>query len=462
VSDGSLSDSETITITVANVNQIPVLNPIGNQTVNEGQLLSFTVSATDVDGDPLTYSARSLPAGASFTGQSFSWTPGFNQAGSYTVTFSVSDGSRISEESITITVVDVPLPDLYISTLSTAPTNVQPGGSLSVSNSISNGGTATAGSFTIAFSLWPSGGTRDIPLTQTRSVSSLAAGATSTATTTVTVPATTPLGTYRICAIPDSSKVIAETNETNNSICWGSIQVTLPDLIMTKVSGPTSAATGNFILVSTTVKNNGSIGIASSTIGIYLSGDTTITAADVLLGTLAVPDLASGVSRTAGIYVSIPMSTTPGTYYLGAIADYNKTRPESNETNNSLTGNSILLDKPDLIISSLSGPTAAARGTTLTITNAVKNQGPVASTGFYVAFYLSTDAMITTEDIYLGWRYLSGLAAGVTNSATTSVTVPSTVKPRLYYLGAIADYNNRITEKSESNNALKGNMITVR
>ncbi len=107
VSDGSLTDSETITITVNNVNQAPVLAPIGNKTVNEGQLLEFTISATDPDGDPLTYSASNLPSGASFdpATRTFSWTPSYIQAGPYEdVHFEVTDGTLTDSEDIDITV----------------------------------------------------------------------------------------------------------------------------------------------------------------------------------------------------------------------------------------------------------------------------------------------------------------------------------------------------------------------
>jgi hypothetical protein len=90
------------------LNQPPVLDPIGNRTVNEGELLTFTVSATDPDGDPLTYSASNLPFGATFLGQTFSWTPEYNQAGIYAgVHFQASDGSLTGFENITITVNNV-------------------------------------------------------------------------------------------------------------------------------------------------------------------------------------------------------------------------------------------------------------------------------------------------------------------------------------------------------------------
>jgi len=78
--------------------------------VDEGQLLQFTVLASDPDGDTLTYSASNLPQGASFANQTLSWTPDYSQAGTYhNVHFQVSDGSLTDSEDITITVNDVVL-----------------------------------------------------------------------------------------------------------------------------------------------------------------------------------------------------------------------------------------------------------------------------------------------------------------------------------------------------------------
>lgn len=91
------------------VNMPPVLDPVGNPSVPEGQALSFAVNAADPENDPLTYTASSLPQGAVFTGNIFTWTPAFNQAGSYKITFTVSDGHFSDKETITITVRDVSL-----------------------------------------------------------------------------------------------------------------------------------------------------------------------------------------------------------------------------------------------------------------------------------------------------------------------------------------------------------------
>jgi hypothetical protein len=106
VTDGELTDFENITITVT-ANHAPVLQPIGDKSINEGQQLQFTISATDADNDALTYTASGLPGGASFNANShtFSWTPDAAQVGSYPdVHFEATDGELVASEDITITV----------------------------------------------------------------------------------------------------------------------------------------------------------------------------------------------------------------------------------------------------------------------------------------------------------------------------------------------------------------------
>jgi hypothetical protein len=92
------------------VNDPPVLAPINNKTVNEGQLLSFNLAAMDVNGDILSYSASNLPSGATFnqTTGAFIWTPTFIQARIYpAVHFEVTDGVLMVSENITVTVINV-------------------------------------------------------------------------------------------------------------------------------------------------------------------------------------------------------------------------------------------------------------------------------------------------------------------------------------------------------------------
>ena len=88
-SDGSLSASDTFTLTITPVNDAPVVAlPIADQSVAEGTAWSFQVPAdafSDVDGDSLTYTATlsdgsALPSWLAFDAatRTFSGTPPLN------------------------------------------------------------------------------------------------------------------------------------------------------------------------------------------------------------------------------------------------------------------------------------------------------------------------------------------------------------------------------------------------
>ena len=92
-----------------NTNRAPALTAIGGKTVAENGTLSFVITATDADGEALTFTATGLPSGASFTpgSRSFAWTPGFTQAGTYHVIFTVTDVNAAGDsEDVTIVVAN--------------------------------------------------------------------------------------------------------------------------------------------------------------------------------------------------------------------------------------------------------------------------------------------------------------------------------------------------------------------
>lgn len=112
----TLSGSATTHIHVADVtvvNIAPDVTAPATQSVNEGQLLTFTVSATDANSDHVALTAANVPSGATFTDNgnntgTFSWMPGSTQSGSYTVTFTGNDGHGGTDAASTvITVNDV-------------------------------------------------------------------------------------------------------------------------------------------------------------------------------------------------------------------------------------------------------------------------------------------------------------------------------------------------------------------
>ena len=101
----------------------PTLAPIGNYTVNAGQTVSFTASATDNDSTrTLTFSLVSPPSGASINGGSglFNWRPTVSQADTTnTVQVSVADNSTPSlSDSKSFLVVVNPLAPVILTPIS--------------------------------------------------------------------------------------------------------------------------------------------------------------------------------------------------------------------------------------------------------------------------------------------------------------------------------------------------------
>ncbi len=451
-------------------NQPPILEPIGNKTVNEGQTLNFTILASDPNTeDTLTYSADPLPRGASFDANSHSltWKPDFTQSGIYAVTFTVRDPDGLTDsETVNITVINVPRADIIITALSTATTAIAPGSSFTVSNTVKNQGTASSGSFSVSFHLSTDtvyGGNDDIAFTANNTILSLNVGAISSKSITLTVPSTTAPGYYYICAYADVNSAIEEENENNNYFSTVSrIQVAPSDLIITSISGPPSAITGTAIRITNAVKNQEIGAVSGFYIGIYLSTDSIITTADNRIGTRYISGLTPGAINSVSSSLTILTNVAPGTYYIGAIADYANSHKESNETNNSLAGNQITVTSgTDLIMTAVSGPASAVKGTAINVYNAAKNQGAGTASGFYIGIYLSTDSIITTTDTRIGTRYISSLATGITNSGSSKSTIPTTISAGTYYIGAIADYANSQKESNENNNNLVGNIINI-
>lgn len=104
VSDGELDAAETISITVNEVNQPPVLWPIGAQTAIASTPFHFNARASDPDLLPLTYTLAPGSVGSigPRTGL-FTWTPD-NKLSVHTVTVGVTDGTFTDTETFSLTV----------------------------------------------------------------------------------------------------------------------------------------------------------------------------------------------------------------------------------------------------------------------------------------------------------------------------------------------------------------------
>ncbi|MFL5318069.1 MAG: Ig-like domain-containing protein [Myxococcaceae bacterium] len=104
VSDGHTNTDGSIAITVVNVNRAPVLAAIADLTVASNGNQTVTLSATDPDGDPITYSLGSAtPSWISLSGASIQLSAPASSA-PVAVNVAASDGTLSDSKSFTVTV----------------------------------------------------------------------------------------------------------------------------------------------------------------------------------------------------------------------------------------------------------------------------------------------------------------------------------------------------------------------
>jgi subtilase family serine protease len=298
-----------------------------------------------------------------------------------------------------------------------------------------------------------------------RYVAGLAPGTGSTGATTVTIAGDLTSGPYYWGMIADFENDVPEITETNNARVGNAVTVTpLIDLVMTQMSGPDEWCTGNPFEVTNTVQNIGSAGALAFTVGLYLSPDPIITKDDMLMYTRNLTGL--GVGQTSPNVMTLINigGLNSGTYYYGAIADTGEAVTESNEENNAVLGNAVVVTLgPDLVLKDIIAPQYGSQGSSIPVTSIIANEGcGNAPIGFGNGIYLSPDPLITTADTRLGSRTINTLASGTINTGTTVVALSAALASGTYYLGVIADYGNAIYEVTDTNNVLLGTPIVIR
>lgn len=85
-----------------------------------------------------------------------------------------------------------------------------------------------------------------------------------------------------------------------------------------------------------TIENRGTTSFSSVTVGFYLTPDRVVTPNETYLGS-ATFSLGVGAITTANVTLNLPLSVTPGSYYLGWIVDPNNTVSEGDRVNNGTT-----------------------------------------------------------------------------------------------------------------------------
>lgn len=125
---GDLSASRTFTLTVNKFNHPPVITSTPVTATDDMSVYTYTITATDEDGDPLSYGVVG-PYGMTLTGNVVSWTPPLVSSGgsTYSVAVTVSDGQGSNtSQSFTLAVAHVNHPPV-ISTATPPPTTATVG-----------------------------------------------------------------------------------------------------------------------------------------------------------------------------------------------------------------------------------------------------------------------------------------------------------------------------------------------
>ncbi|MGE5243729.1 MAG: CARDB domain-containing protein [Betaproteobacteria bacterium] len=365
----------------------------------------------------------------------------------------------VGSAGATVTIVSDDLPsDLAVSSLST-PLIAGAGQSIVISDTTVNKGAgpseASVTGFYLSSNLTLEAsdanlGSRDVP--------PLAVGASSSATTTVTIPAGTPTGSYFVLAMADATRLVTESQENNNA-AFHALRVG-PDLVVSSVTVPSSAAAGGTITVSDTTANTGGGSADASTTSFYLSSNPSFDTADVSLGSRAVPSLAPGAVSTASTTLTLPGATATGLYYVIARADSGSVVVETSEINNARPSASIRVG-PDLVETAVTAPSTAGAGSAIVVSDTASNAGAGQASASTTAFYLSSNSLLDGTDVQLGTRPVPPLAAGASNSGLTTLTIPAGTATGYYYVLAKADANDQVVESIETNNVRSSFIVRI-
>ncbi len=222
------------------------------------------------------------------------------------------------------------------------------------------------------------------------------------------------------------------------------------DLVVSTLTLSGGGAANGPMTVTDTTKNQGAA-VPQSETGFYLLDQFDLRACGCLdrepcRACARVP----GATSTAPTQLTVPAGTLPGSYYVIAIADWRTAITESAESNNTRTYSFRV--GPDLIVNTVTAPTSAVAGTTISVTDMTWNQGGDTAPASGTAYYLSSNGTLDPGDVLLGTRTVPLLGPGISQSGSVSLVIPASTAAGTYIIFAKSDGNDSIAESIETNN----------
>jgi hypothetical protein len=296
----------------------------------------------------------------------------------------------------------------------------------------------------------------------------------------LSIPADFPQEAWNVWLVLDWAGDVRESNEGNNDRFLGTIEIgpagpPLPDLVVTAVTAPSSSGTLASYAVTATVANVGTASAPGTPLSFTLV-PTFAGVAPLHLGGVSVPPLAPGQQVSVAATYAMHWTTVAGSYLVRATADATVAPwaiVERDETNNTRDSEPFPVFRPDLFVTSVDHPAAAAPGESAPIAMTIVNQDLGGARPFRANLVLTRDGGVCTrrnlsecdesdDDWWLGTVVVpDGLAGGAQVLAAGSLALPAELPPETWNVWLVLDWAGDVRESVEGNNDRYLGTITV-
>lgn len=221
---------------------------------------------------------------------------------------------------------------------------------------------------------------------------------------------------------------------------------------------PATVATGSSVNLYASVRNMGGTASQATTLRYLRSNDASISPADSVLCTDAIPALAAGeFSPAQSCTVTAP--TTAGTYYHGVCVDVvsgeNQTANNCSEPQAlSVISNGL----PDLVVTQVAADAQATLGGSLNLSATLINQSQVAAAASRLD--ISLVSVDTLAEVPFAYCDVPALGMSQSYSCGGSIPLPMNMPAGSYTVAARADSEGAVAESNEGNNTLHSTTTT--
>lgn len=234
-------------------------------------------------------------------------------------------------------------------------------------------------------------------------------------------------------------------------------QSTKPDLFVGSIAvNPTVGPPGGNVDITFELRNGGQANAGPFNVSVYYSTTATLNVSNAtLLKSIVIQGLNSGSTTIQKVQVTIPSQATVNQIaYLAVMADSGTSVAEDNETNNITTSTFNVKPGPDLTVDTVTlSSTTVTPGERITVNYTLKNIGRADVQPFDSYIYLSSDALIDSQDTVLDRISVQYLRVANSLSLIRNITIPSNAQTnQTYFLAVYVDPNSVRSEENETNN----------